>query len=289
MRPDLDEAGIRSYLLGLLPEAEAEALEEAYFARPEVWERVRGVEDDLLDDYAAGRLGPGEKQAFESRYLASPPLRERVVAARVLATASDTEVPAARVATARPMRWGGPLAIAASLLVAVVAFWAWPPPAPPPVTSIWPPPTSAATSEAPPSPPAEPMGSSAAPAPTPPRPSPGVRPLVLALSPVLLRGQARPVELRIPPGADTVVLELEGDPAIIPRSASALDAAVQTVEGERVWRGEARRVRDAGRPSLLASARVPAAKLGPGDYLVTLSARGSAGGALHSYFFRVGR
>lgn len=37
-------------LLGLLPEAEADALEEAYFTGPEVWERVRGAGDDLLGD-----------------------------------------------------------------------------------------------------------------------------------------------------------------------------------------------------------------------------------------------
>jgi anti-sigma factor RsiW len=86
--PDLDDAALRRYLLGLLPEAEAEPLEEAYFARPEVLERVRGVEDDLLDDYASGRLAPGERGAFEGRYLASPPLRERVVAARALRLAS---------------------------------------------------------------------------------------------------------------------------------------------------------------------------------------------------------
>ena len=78
MRPDLDDAAFRRYLMGLLPDAEAEGLEEVYFARPDVLERVRGVEDDLLDDYAAGRLETGEKEAFESRYLASAPLRERV-------------------------------------------------------------------------------------------------------------------------------------------------------------------------------------------------------------------
>ena len=89
-------------------------------------------------------------------------------------------------------------------------------------------------------------------------------------------------------GAATVVLELEGDPAVLPPATSALDVSVKTVGGTFVWRGEGRRVRDAGRPSLLASARVPAARLVPDDYLVALSARGGEG-TLYSYFFRVGR
>jgi hypothetical protein len=85
------------------------------------------------------------------------------------------------------------------------------------------------------------------------------------------------------------VVELEGDPALLPPSAAALEAVVKSVEGGQVWRGEARRVRDARRPSLLAAASVPAARLRAGDYLLTLSVRGTADGTLYSYFFRVGR
>jgi hypothetical protein len=97
---DFDDSGLRRYLLGLLPEGEAEALEEAYLARPEVWERLRGIEDDLLDDYAGGRLGPADSAAFESRYLASSPLRDRVTAARALRLAA---APEAALGEARPL------------------------------------------------------------------------------------------------------------------------------------------------------------------------------------------
>jgi hypothetical protein len=287
VRPDLDDTVIRRYLLGFLPEEEAEALEEAYLAHPEVWERVRGVEDDLLDDHASGRLGPGEKGAFESRYLAFPRLRERVVAARALRMArADARVPPARVVAARPTRWRVPLAIAAGLLLAVVGLSIWPSPAPP-RTATSAPPTPATGSQSP----VPPVSASMRALPGPTLTAtfePGVRPVVLALSPVLLRGEDRPVELRVPRDADTVVLELEGDPAILPRPARALEASIKTVEGKPVWRGEARRVSDARRPSLLATARVPAARLVPGDYLVTMSARGSED-TLHSYFFRAGR
>ena len=286
MRPDLDDAALRGYLLGLLPEAESEALEEAYFARPDVLERVRGVEDDLLDDYASGRLEPGVKEAFESRYLASAPLRERVLAARALRLATaDKRGPAARV-VARPVRWRVPVAIAAGLLLAVLAFWIRPP-RPPQMTSVSLPPDSAGPSVTPLPQSAAPIGSSGAPTPTAAARAPATSRLVLALSPVLLRGQERPAELRIPAATDAVVLELEGDPALLPPSNSALQGIVKTVDGEPIWRGEARRVIDARRPSLLASVGVPAERLGPGDYLLTLSVRGTADGTLHNYFFRV--
>lgn len=287
MRLDLDDAALRRYLLGLLTEADAEGLEEAYFARADVLERVRGAEDDLLDDYASGRLERGEKGAFESRYLASAPLRERVVAARALRLATaDKRGPVARVVA--PVRWRVPLAIAAGLFLAVLAFWIRPP-RPPRVTSASLPEDSAGPSETLLPRSAAPVGPAGAPTSTTPVRRPATSRLGFALSPVLLRGQGRPAQLRIPAGIDAVVLELEGDPAIVPPSASALEAVLTTVEGEPVWRGEARRVRDTGRPSLLASVRVSARSLAAGDYLVTLSTRGTADGTLYSYFFRVGR
>jgi hypothetical protein len=287
--PDFDDSGLRRYLLGLLPEGEAEALEVAYHARPELWERLRGVEDDLLDDYARGHLGPGDTAAFESRYLASPPLRDRVVAARALrlAVESAAGVGAPGVGTARTKQWAVPLALAAGLFLMVLAIWPRPP-RPAQSTSVSPLPTPATQAAAPVPQPSAPMTFPTGPFLTATW-DPSAKPVVLALSPVLLRGEEPPVELQVPPEADTVVLELEGDPAILPRPASALEAVVKTVEGKQVWRGPARRARDARRPSLLASAHVPAARLVAGDYLVTLFTRGTDDGTLHSYFFRVGR
>jgi hypothetical protein len=288
VRLDLDDVALRRYLLGLLREAEAEAVEEAYFAHPEFWERVRGVEDDLLDDHAAGRLPADEKAAFESRYLVSPPLRERMVAARALrlAMATDRRMPAARVVGPRPTRWRVPLTIAAGLLFALAAFWTWPK-RPRDVTSGPPPASQAARAETP-LPPAPPSAPSAASASAAPARKAAPSSTILALSPVLLRGQEAPMRQLILMGTGTVVLELQGDPATLPPVTSALEVSVKTVGGAQVWRGEGRRMRDARRPSLLASAHVPAARLAPDDYLVALSARGGEG-TLYSYFFRVGR
>lgn len=283
MPTHLDEAGIRRYLLGLLPEPEAEAVEAEYFASPEALERVRGVEDDLLDDYAAGRLGAGEAQAFERRYFATPALRQRVMVARALrlAQGAPSSVAVRRLAVRRLRRWQGPLAIAAGLVVAVVVSWLFRPDArQPTVASI--PPASVAGAETPapgPTPTASPP-SVASPGP------PAVRRLVFALSPVLLRSQGGPKDLRVPPRTDAVVLELEGDPAAVPAGGARLSVVIDTVEGRRVWSGQIRRLGNADRPSVLASVPVPAARLGPGDYLLTLSAGDQT---LYRYFFRVRR
>jgi hypothetical protein len=276
---DPDDGALRSYLLGLQTEEEAAALEEAYFARADVLERLRAVEDDLLDDYAAGRLEAGDKAAFERRYLASGPLRERVATARALRDAVAQRRPGSAGA-AGPSRWGFALGIAAAVVLVVLG------------ASLLPrrPPQSASgsggVSETPvPSSPAP----SLVPGPTPPVGPAASRVAVLALSPVRLRGRDGTAVLQIPARTDEVVLELEGDPGLVPRPGSGFDAAIKTVEGREVWRGEARTGDDARRPSLLAVARVPVGRLAAGDYLLTLSARGAGDdGTLHSYFFRVG-
>jgi hypothetical protein len=172
----------------------------------------------------------------------------------------------------RAVTWRAPLAIAASVLVAVAVFWMRSD-GPRPIPSASPRSTSIGPSQAPVSP--EPI--------TP----PAGRSVVLALSPVLLRGPGGPAELRIPPDAETVVFEMQGDPAAVPRSAVSLALAIAGVEGGPVWTGEAARASDRRRPSLLATARVPAASLRPEDYVVTLRAGTGDGAVVHRYFVRV--
>jgi hypothetical protein len=274
--PEPDDAVIRAYLLGLLPDGSAEDVEEAYFVDPEVFARVRAVEDDLLDDYAAGRLGHPEKSAFEHRYLATDALRQRVIGARALRLAA----PARALEVVPRRRWLAPAAIAAGLLVAMLTSWLWQsqapavlPEGPPPSMAREVRPTPSPSQGASPTPPASPAISPSAVAP------PTTR-LVLALSPTLLRGPGGPAVVRVPPQSDAIVLELLGDRAVVPRGA-ALRVSVETVEGAQVWSGPARRV-DGG--SSVATAEVPADRLAPADYLVTLSAGDET---LYRYFFRV--
>jgi hypothetical protein len=274
---ELDDAVIRRYLLGLLPEPEVEAVEEAYFGQAEVFDRVRGAEDDLIDDYVAGRLERSEAAAFEARYLSSPPLRQRVEAARALRLARPPAGASAPVT--RRVRWLGPLAIAAGIAIAVVAAVAI-------LRSRAPQPTAAPPSMAGAPTPAPGAGETGVPSPGP-SGSPSATPLagrrvLLALSPTLLRGEAGgAAEARIPPRTDFVVLRLQLQPSEV-RDATPLQASVETVEGTRVWNGAAQQVPE--RENLAAEVAVPAARLPAGDYLVTLDAGTET---LHRYFFRV--
>jgi hypothetical protein len=251
-----------------------------------VWERLRGVEEDLLDDYAAGRLAPAEASAIESRYLASSPLRERLAAARALRQAIDASGrPATRVVVAPAARWGLPFALAAGLILAALVLWPKRPG--PSVASAVPSPSPTVRSE-PSTPSRAEVPTPAGPTSTPPGRHPAATPLVLALSPGLLRGSERAAAV-IPAGTEEVFFELEGDPALLAQSASVLPVVIETVEGRPIWRGEARRSAKPARPSLLASARVRTARLPAGDYLLTLSSGPVGGATLYRYFFRLER
>lgn len=275
-----NENAIRHYLLGQLPEAEAEAIEESYFAEPEAFDRVRGVEDDMIDDYVAGRLGRADVGAFEARYLAREPLRQRVDAARALRRAARAAP--ARPGAVRSLRWMAPLAIAAALAVAITgAVLALRTREPRPASA----PTSLAHAEMP-APSATPSATPTAGPSAAASPSAGPlagRRILLALSPTLLRGEGGAAEARIPPRTDWLVLQLQVLPSEV-LGVTRLDALVETVEGARVWSGAAERVQD--RENLAAQVAVPVARLAPGDYLVTLSGGGET---LHRYFFRVPR
>lgn len=77
------------YLLDLLPDDEAQPLDEATIVDDRVAARLRVVEDDLVDDYVRGALDAEMSSRFESHYMASPRRRRRVAFAAGLATAID--------------------------------------------------------------------------------------------------------------------------------------------------------------------------------------------------------
>jgi hypothetical protein len=124
----LDDDQLVRYLLGLLPEDDAERIDELSIADEDVVWRLRAVEDDLVDDYVRGALSGEVLEHFESFYLSSPLRREKVRVARSFLHAADAQ--AAPVSAARP-RVPGPalvsrqkpgwwmLAAAAALLLVV--------------------------------------------------------------------------------------------------------------------------------------------------------------------------
>src|SRR4029453_8862861 len=68
-----------SYLLGQLPDEEAQRMDEASIADDEFVSHLRVVEHDLVDAYVSGTLAGEQLERFESHYLASPRRRENVM------------------------------------------------------------------------------------------------------------------------------------------------------------------------------------------------------------------
>lgn len=82
--PKYDLQTVTQYLLGELPEAEAERLDELSIADGEFVDTLRSAENDLVDAYAQEELSSASRAQFESHYLASPRRRERANLARAL-------------------------------------------------------------------------------------------------------------------------------------------------------------------------------------------------------------
>jgi hypothetical protein len=68
-----------NFLLGRLPDEEAQRLDEASIADDEFVAHLRIVEHDLVDAYVSGALAGQQLERFESHYLASPRRRENVL------------------------------------------------------------------------------------------------------------------------------------------------------------------------------------------------------------------
>jgi hypothetical protein len=276
--PVLDDTTLRRYLLGELPETEMEALEHEYFTDPDVLSRVRGIEDDLIDDYAAGVLSPHAREAFERNRLATPAQRERVLAARALRLlATEPGTAEARRPATGIRFWPAFGALAAILLLSFVA-------------TRWRRPNVLISDK-----PAPSVARAESPIPAPPTPSavdtprPTHATFVLALAPLLTRGPGEPPQVRLPPRVAEVIIEFQGEPGALAADARArLSASLATVEGHSVWAGRAQVRTRAARADLLASARVPASVLKPDDYIATLKTEGRGEGAdSFRYFFRI--
>lgn len=118
-----DDPALVRYLLGQAPEAETERLDELSIADAAFALRLRAVEHDLVDAYAAGELTGDTLDGFKAQYLSSPAGLAKVEFARAL-RGYQPGAPAVRAAAPRTTRWELPrwgLAAAAALLLA--ATW----------------------------------------------------------------------------------------------------------------------------------------------------------------------
>jgi hypothetical protein len=279
VKSDLESMRARRYLLGEASEDECVAIEQEYFGGTDALDRMAASEDDLIEDYLRGQLSSHERRQFERVYLAAPHHRNRVeTIRRLMAVAS---APAQRTAQGREATWAGLLqtwrwqfALAAVVLVAAV---------------VWV--LMASSRQRPtlrPVPPRPASETTAASAPNHPEPGLPAAPRVLAVSipPVNTRSTQETRPIVIPVATDFVAAQLEGEADRKLRSPAR--ASVRTVAGDEIWQGPA--LIDQTRPvGVVARIDIPAARLRPDDYLITLYETDAAGTdrERYRYFMRV--
>lgn len=115
------------YLLGVLPDAVTERLDEQGLIDDDFADRLKLAEDDLIDAYVSGTLTGDMRERFESYYLASPRRREKVAFARRFLTAVDRTgsqlhaVAPTPVVSERSRAWPFRLALIAAGVLAVTS------------------------------------------------------------------------------------------------------------------------------------------------------------------------
>jgi hypothetical protein len=260
MSDERDALRARAYLLGATAEADGQSLEVEYFESATALESVEAAEEALIEEYLSGRLTPDDRRRFEEYYLASPVHRRRVEMIRRLSAGKSP------VVTRRPSRTYVPLLAAAAVLVLIAGAATW--------FSLRAPRDEAAqTTQAVPPPPSATV--------------PARRVLDWALSPIALRSASESPALVVPAGTDVVRLRLDADGAVPPLTRGRV--VIRTVAGRDVWEGPI--VPDPPSAPAIAAADVPAERLVPDDYTVTLLAVDASGveSERQRYFLRVRR
>ena len=235
------EERLVQFLLGGLPEAEHEAVEERLFTDEPLQAELDKVTDDLIHDYVAGRLGAEERGRFETHFLAAARHRERLDFIQDLTSAVGRVVhdPSRRRATARiatPLVWAAVAAVVLLVVAAALGLLSGP--------RV---PTRVA------------MATPAPPSPSPATPPPDNAPVRTVR---LARDGSAVQSVSVGPATRTVRLEVpvqEGPPSY--------DAVVRVAGGAEVWRAEGLLPASAGEPLVVA---VPARLLTTADYVLSI-------------------
>lgn len=281
MTPAFSDRQVRQYVLGDLPPQEAEAIETAYFSDADLLSRIELARHDLADDYAAGRLDVEERNRFERHVLSTADgRREQAVAEALRLDAARATAPI-RPAWRTDYRW---LGLAAAVVMGAGIFIAWQRMASPESSR-----QVASSAVARPAPESPAVGT------TPEPPSPSAisgrvttpsKPVLLVASLVLTtdlaRNSGQPPTLAI--SSDITHVDLVA-PEGTPTGPVSGRARVQTVEGQTVWEGDAKRSGEGSDQQR--RSRVPAASLRPGDYLFTIESGESEPGLDAQYYFRI--
>lgn len=290
---------LRSYLLGKLDEAKADAIERRLLMDDALFELAQAVEDDLLAASARGELDPEDRRVISQRLAASPRGQARLAVAEGLNALANgaTATKAMRQAVVVPFLRQPPrqtpsfraAAMAAGLFLAMAGgAWLALQTAHPGDAVVTRNHATAAVRQAV-------RGTLAAPAspaiaqPTTPSPAeehvaarpagpaphlPMAAPLVFQLSLSVTRSAQDHPTLTIPAGTRRIEIQLplsEGEP-FTTYNATVLDATSET----EVWRGNLT-PRTAGTGSVV-TVSLPAAKLPRGSYRIELRGLGGNGG-----------
>ena len=89
------QQAIRQYLLGILPQDQAEELEERLLIDGELYEELLIAEDELVDQFLSGELPDGERETVETHFLRVPGRQEQLLFARALKKYVSTNGPQA--------------------------------------------------------------------------------------------------------------------------------------------------------------------------------------------------
>lgn len=92
------------YLLGQLPEAEQDRLEEEYFCNNEVFVALLDAKDQLISNYLSGKLAAEDRKQFEQHFLTLPGRKREVE----LASSFRSPVPKPQLVTNRITSGGQP-------------------------------------------------------------------------------------------------------------------------------------------------------------------------------------
>jgi hypothetical protein len=282
-----DPVLLRSYLLGELAEADADALEIRLLQDDALFELAEAVEGDLLAAWARGDLAVNAGQNAVQRLAASPRGRARLALAEGL-TAQAQALPRAPLPfrprvpqAARPVfRFA---AMAAGVLVTAGGVWLALQTAHPgdaPLADHLPSPLPKAMPAPPSSPPPEqtasaPIAAKPPAEPAPRRPSVPAFAFELALSTTRSAEQHRPV-LTIPRGTQRVEIQLPLDEGLGDSFKTYRAAVLDAASGAEVWSQESLTPR-AGKDGPLVVLSLPAAKLPEGQYEVDLRGHGEDG------------
>jgi hypothetical protein len=253
-----EQETIRRYLLGQTPPEDSSRLEERLLTDGEFYQELLIVEDELIDQYLSGELSEPDRKSFAPHFLLLPERQQKLRFARSLkkyvssvgtvqphesiATNEPSEV-AAEVAETLPKKrpffsflpFGNPIvsyALAAAILLIVggtswVVFERWRTPAP----------------------------------------RVAGRGLVVVLTPGLTRDDGEIKKIAIPPGTDTVQLQLQIASTDQYQSYRAL---LQTTEGVEKLKANDLKATSIG-TSVVVPVQLTAGLLTRGDYYVKLS------------------